>query len=263
MAASNVDSSCWSNRYSTPVLQLADIYSIGSPGDLILPAYTSSGPKRRCRRQGDGQRCQRPLTFHEGLRQIDGGDSQSSFNSHLSLHTSDHPDGAVRASGPTIASIRCGQDATATISPHEDLSSMPSAPILHLDTSCVSAPSPSSPLALVSNFLDTLAGLVGSPSTPYSSQPSKTPDNTIMIFDSEIFVDTVLDEYYSFDEPQPSAATSAWMSPAVDFDWLDSLCDTRQWTAESTAQLDGSTPLTGNINPIDIDMLGMGNLIWC
>lgn len=175
------------------------------------------------------------MTFHEGFLRTDDHDELPS-QSYLSLFVSGDHGIPRHSSGPTIASIKCEGEAPLPPPTPIDRSNHPPLPELRLDTVCVS-PTPSlSPLALVSDFLDTLAGLVHSPSTPSSSQPSKTLD-AIMIFDSQCFVDVVLDQE-SGTVGDPDTPGYAWATPTIDWEYLSPFPCSRKGADEPFEHLD-------------------------
>lgn len=186
---------------------------IGLPGSS--PRRATSPPHR-------AQSRRRPLTFHEGypssistdVDEVYGKDSLASTEERLYQHN-----------GPTIGSIRCFDDPSLPPQVDHDSThtSTPSTPTLRLDTSCArTPPTTRSPLAMVSNFLGTLAGLVQSPgSTPVHRKPDNRA-STIMIFDSDVLMELAPDESFNdFGKPGRST-TSEWVSTSIEPDWSHS-----------------------------------------
>lgn len=255
MATLGMESSCWSNRYSAPALHLAESYCVGAPGDLILPTITSP-TSRRPRQRADVER-QRPLTFHEGFLRTSHDEDAMALENDAGLFVADDAAVSQYISGPTIASIRCDEDASLPTPTFKEQSSPPPTPTLRLDTTCAPAISSTSSLALVSDFLGTLAGLVHSPLTPSTSQPTRS-DNAIMIFDSDVFVDMGTDHRHSWFDGFNLPTPSPWAAPSMDWEFLAPFSVPRKGPSESLDHLDPVSAVAQ-----ERDVMDATGLVWC
>lgn len=256
MAALDTETSCWSNRYSTSALHFAEPFCVNGPGEFVLPPYEAPALQSSERQRLRPER-RRPLTFHAGWSRTHDDERALLPEGHLDVYTYEDSAVSVHISGPTIASIRCEEDAAAPSSSNDERPAMPPMPELRLDTTCGPAPSTASPLALVSNFLDTLAGLVHSPVTPSASQPSRT-DNAIMIFDSAVFVDMLpRQEQDVFDELN-IPTTSAWATPTMDWESWAPHSGLHKAQAGPSEQFDELTTMERDSLSMD-----MASLVWC
>lgn len=215
MAALDTGCVAWGPQYSTPALH-AELFSLGNPGDLILPAYTPSSSRRPRRRQARVERSW-PMTFHEGLLTAESGNE--TLESYLDLLTFDTPAASAQNPGPTIASIKCGADAT---TPHlySEHDQSPPTPELRIDTACTAVPASSSPLALVSNFLDTVAGMIKTPCPASLPHESERDEDAIMIFGSEVFIDVYPEQRHSWFEDTNAMTPSAWECLPADWQFI-------------------------------------------
>lgn len=256
MAALDTESSCWSNRYSTSALHFAEPYCANGPGELVLPAYEAPAPQPSQRRRVRPER-RRPLTFHAGWPQTHDRERAPLPEGYLDIYTYEDTAVSVHISGPTIASIKCDEVEAVPISNSDERPASLPLPELRLDTTCGPAPSTASPLALVSNFLCTLAGLVHSPLTPSPSQPSRT-DNAIMIFDSEVFVDMIpcqeQDVFDELDIPTPSA----WATSTMDWEFLAPYSGLQKAPAGTSEQFDEFAAMER-----DAISINTASLVWC
>ena len=253
-----MDTACLSNRYSMPAFDIsgsiwfsgydATSCSFGHAQEqaLSMPSEPLSTRHPRARHR-------RPLTYHEGSLQPcksehakDDSREQYSFeNCYGDLITSQ---------GPTIASIRCDQgqnSLSATIGPADT-----AMPELHIDTTCNTS-DPTTPLTLVSEFLDTLAGLVHTPSaTPVRAQGTEA-DSSIMIFDSEIFVDLVACTPTKTVDRIDIPEVSAWASPSMDWDFLAPFTGACG-PADDSYQIDALADIKR-----ERELMDLTGLVWC
>lgn len=218
MAAIGTGSPSWCNQYGTAAWHLTESHCVGAPGDLMVPTCTAQ-TERSPRRRKDLSRRQRPVTFHEGFFQSCHDSEILPSRSQADLFTWGDPELAGHTSGTTIASIRCYAEAFDTSTWESDRVSPTSTPELRLDTSCEPSSTSTSPLALVSDFLDTLAGLIHSPVTPSTAKPARS-DEAIMIFDSQIFVDMIVDDGQDSADDSDILTPSTWEVPTIDWSFL-------------------------------------------
>lgn len=191
-------------------MQLAEPLSLAIPGDVMVPADTPQSPQIPPRRRAIHGR-PRPLTFHEGFSRREDIDRSPVSEEYLDLFAVSDLDIDMHSSGPTIASIKCDEDISASYASQRPVEA-PRTPELRLDTSCAQTLPRASPLALVSDFLGTLAGLVHSPCTPSQVQACRR-DEAIMIFDSDVFVDVVTNPIKSTFDNTHIPTPSTWSTP--------------------------------------------------
>lgn len=180
------------------------------------------------------------------------------LESYLDLLSFETSATSAQSSGPTIASIKCGTDAE-TPQLYSEHVHPPPTPDLHIDTACNPAPSGSSPLALVSNFLDTVAGMI---KTPCSAAPPlqmwRRDDDEIMIFGSEVFIDVYPEQRHSWFDETAIMTPSAWAASSMDWQFTLPLSDAQQHAMELLEGLD--SPVAAEYGR---DLMEMTSLVWC
>lgn len=212
------------NRSSAPaVYQLASTWNLAHmevdrAGDVFGLLDSFERPRLPALRQ---RLSRRPITFHEGtLPRLDHG-SPSSLDVFGVDVAFDGKETIYQHQGPTIGSIKCLDDVPYNRSNNVDIeTSNDSMPNLRVDTSCPPVSASKSPLALASNFLGTLAGLIHSPSTTPIQRQATKRTSAIMIFESEVFVDFMSAEPIDNADDTERPTMSPWASPSVDWEFL-------------------------------------------
>jgi len=258
MPALAMESTCLSNRYSVPTFDTSGFVWLPGYEDASCPLRhmpRTSTPPLSAQPSSERQskiRHRRPLTYHGGfLHSHNNVEEDQCQGFGVEYRYED----IITSQGPTIASIRCeGEPQTSSQSTTTADANVHD---LRIDTASTT-PHDSTPLTLVSDFLDTLAGLVHTPlSAPFRSQAAE-PDQAIMIFDSEVFVDVVVstptdDILHKIDIP----TASAWSSPSMDWEFLAPFTGACG-LADSSCQIDALADIKR-----ERQLMDMTGLMWC
>lgn len=180
------------------------------------------------------------------------------LESYLGLPNFDTSAASAQISGPTIASIKCGADAE-TPQLYSEHVHPPPTPDLRIDTTCTPALSGSSPLALVSNFLDTVACMIKTPCSAAPPSPeSQRDDDATMTFGSEVFIDVYPEQRHSWFDETDIMTPSAWTASSMDWQFTMPVSDAQPHPMELSKGLGSSAAAEYGRDPMDMTSLG-----WC